>query len=122
MVFNPYGTIAMQTPLAQQRMAPVFAYLVEHFKGKVSLEEAAAIAHMTPPAFCKYFKKTTRKTFMETVMEYRVNYATQQLIQTDKPVSEIAFESGFADVSFFHRTFKKKMKVSPLNYRLHFTS
>jgi AraC-like DNA-binding protein len=72
---------------------------------------------MTPNAFCKYFKKITRKTFMETVIEYRLNYATQQLVQTDKPISDISFESGFGDVSHFYKMFKHKMHQSPLNYR-----
>ncbi len=119
-VFDQDNAIAMQTLAEQQRMAPVFGYLVEHFRSRVSLKEVAAIAHMTPQAFCKYFKKITRKTFMDTVMEYRLNYATQQLIQTDKAVADIAFESGFADVSFFYRTFKKKTKLSPLHYRRQF--
>ena len=119
-LLNQDQTIAMETLASQQRIGAVFAYLVENFREKVSLEEAASIANMTPSAFCKYFKKITRKTFMETVIEYRLNYATQQLIQTNKPVSEVSFDSGFADVSFFYRTFKKRMKLSPLNYRHHF--
>ncbi|PPL00173.1 AraC family transcriptional regulator [Parapedobacter indicus] len=119
-VFSQQDTVAIQPRASQQRISPVFAYLVENYRSKVSLEEAASLAHMTPQAFCKYFKKTTRKTFMETVMEYRINYAAQQLIQTEKPVSDISFQSGFSDVSFFYRTFKRKMKLSPLNYRRRF--
>lgn len=104
----------------QERINPVFAYLVENFRGQVSLDVAAGIANMTTNAFCKYFKKITRKTFMETIIEYRLNYAIQQLVQTDKPISEIAFESGFGDVSHFYKMFKVKMNLSPLNYRKKF--
>ena len=110
-------SVAQQSRAEQERINPVFAYLVENFRGDVSLDEASCIAHMTPNAFCKYFKKITRKTFMETVIEYRLNYATQQLVQTDKPVSEISFDSGFGDVSHFYKMFKHKMNQSPLNYR-----
>jgi AraC-like DNA-binding protein len=113
-------SVAEQSPAEQERINPVFAYLVENFRGQVSLDEASGIAHMTPNAFCKYFKKITRKTFMETVIEYRINYATQQLVQTDKPISEISFESGFGDVSHFYKMFKHKMQQSPLNYRKNF--
>jgi AraC-like DNA-binding protein len=98
----------------------VFAYLVENFRQQVSLDVAAGIANMTTNAFCKYFKKITRKTFVETIIEYRLNYATQQLVQTDKPISEISFDSGFGDVSHFYKTFKSKMHLSPLNYRKKF--
>jgi AraC-like DNA-binding protein len=113
-------SIAERTPAEQERINPVFAYLVENFRGHVSLDIAAGIASMTPNAFCKYFKKITRKTFMETIIDYRLNYATQQLVQTDKPISEISFESGFGDVSHFYKMFKTKMGMSPLNYRKKF--
>jgi AraC-like DNA-binding protein len=110
-------SVAEQSRAEQERINPVFAYLVENFRTQVSLDEASSIANMTPNAFCKYFKKITRKTFMETVIEYRLNYATQQLVQTDKPISEISFDSGFGDVSHFYKMFKHKMHQSPLNYR-----
>ncbi|MES1160243.1 MAG: helix-turn-helix domain-containing protein, partial [Bacteroidota bacterium] len=74
----------------------------------------------TPNAFCRYFKKITRKTFMETVIEYRLNYATHQLIQTDKPISAICFDSGFGDISHFYKMFRSRMQLSPLNYRRQF--
>jgi AraC-like DNA-binding protein len=113
-------SVAEQSRAEQERINPVFAYLVENFREQVSLNVASGIANMTPNAFCKYFKKITRKTFMETVIEYRLNYATQQLIQTDEPISKISFESGFGDVSHFYKMFKHKMHQSPLNYRKNF--
>jgi len=113
-------SIGERTTAEQERINPVYAYLVENFRQQVSLNVAAGIANMTPNAFCKYFKKITRKTFMETIIEYRLNYATQQLVQTDKPISEISFDSGFGDVSHFYKMFKLKMHLSPLNYRKKF--
>jgi len=112
--------VAEPTLAEQERINPVFAYLVENFRQHVSLETAAGIANMTTNAFCKYFKKITRKTFMETIIEYRLNYAIQQLVQTDKPISDISFDSGFGDVSHFYKMFKVKMHISPLNYRKKF--
>lgn len=119
-LLNQNQIIAERSLAEQERINPVFAYLVENFRRQVSLETAAGIANMTTNAFCKYFKKITRKTFMETIIEYRLNYAIQQLVQTDKPISQIAFESGFGDVSHFYKMFKVKMNISPLNYRKKF--
>lgn len=113
-------TIEQRSAADQERINPVFAYLVENFRKPVTLDEASSIANMTPNAFCKYFKKITRKTFMETIIDYRLNFATQQLVQTDKPISEISNESGFGDVSHFYKMFKSKMGMSPLNYRKKF--
>lgn len=112
--------VARLSLVEQKRINPVLAYLVENFRKQVSLQEAAALTNMTTNAFCKYFKKITRKTFMEMVIQYRLNYATQQLIETDKPVSDIAFNSGFTDVSHFYKVFKSKMNLSPLSYRKKF--
>lgn len=119
-LLDQHRLIAELSPANQARINPIFAYLVENFRREVSLNQAAAIANMTPNAFCKYFKRITRKTFMETVIEYRINYATQQLIQSDKTISDICFDSGFGDISHFYKMFKAKMQVSPLHYRQQF--
>lgn len=119
-LLDQHRIIAERTQTERERINPVLAYLVENFRNQVSLDAAASLANMTTNAFCKYFKKVTRKTFMETIIEYRLNYAIQQLVQTDKPISEISFESGFGDVSHFYKMFKTKMHLSPLNYRKKF--
>jgi AraC-like DNA-binding protein len=72
---------------------------------------------MTPQAFCKYFKKISRKTFIEVVNDYRIDFAMQELVHTNKPVTQIGFESGFNDISNFYKTFKDRRQVSPLSYR-----
>jgi AraC-like DNA-binding protein/quercetin dioxygenase-like cupin family protein len=114
------GITAGLTPADRQRIHPIFAYLVENFRGPVSLEKAAAIAGMSPNAFCRYFRKITRKTFMEMVIQHRLDHATRQLIQTNEPISAICFDSGFGDISHFYKMFRSRMHISPLNYRKKF--
>ena len=114
------GIRAGLTPSDRQRVHPIFAYLVENFRGPVSLEKAASIAGMSPNAFCRYFKKITRKTFMETVIQHRLDHATRQLIQTNEPISAICFDSGFGDISHFYKVFRSRMHISPLHYRKKF--
>ena len=101
----------------KERINAVTTYMIENFQTNVSLSEAASIANMTTHSFCKYFKKMTRKTFLEALNEYRIGFATKQLINTDKPIADIAYESGFRDASNFHKTFKRKLNLSPLVYR-----
>ena len=105
------------SPAEQERIHVALAYIVEHFKNEVSLAKAAAAVNMAPQSFCKYFKKLTRKTFMEAVTDYRIDYAAQQLIHTNHSISQIGFDSGFNDISNFHKTFKARMQLSPLSYR-----
>ena len=101
----------------QERIHRVFAYIVDRFQHGISLDAAAAIANMSAHAFCKYFKKLTRKTFIETVNDYKIDYAVRELVNTDKPIAQICFESGFNDLSNFHKTFRSKLNTSPLQYR-----
>ncbi|REA60443.1 AraC family transcriptional regulator [Dyadobacter luteus] len=105
---------------SKERINTALGYIVDHFRQEILLEDVSSAVNMSPNAFCKYFKKATSKTFIEMVNEYRINFAAQQLLNTDHAVSEICYESGFGDVSYFHKVFKKKMKSSPLDYRKQF--
>jgi AraC-like DNA-binding protein/quercetin dioxygenase-like cupin family protein len=116
-LLNDEAEANANTEFNHLRLHEVFAYIVENYRKNISLDKAAAKVNMTPNAFCKYFKQITRKTFIETVTDYRINFATQQLAQTDASISSICFDSGFNDVSHFHKTFRSKMQVSPLQYR-----
>jgi len=119
-LLNKKNSASLQTDDNQQRINKVFAYIVENFHDEISLKEASKTIGMTTNAFCKYFKKITRKTFMETVIDYRINYATQQLVESDKSIADVCFESGFRDMSHFYKMFSLRMEVSPLNYRKQF--
>lgn len=121
-LLNKQNETQANSSFEHHRINDVMAYIVDHFRHKITLQKAASIAGVTPTAFCKYFKRVTRKTFMETVLEYRINYATQQLVSTDHPVSHISYESGFGDVSHFYKIFRMKKKISPLHYRKKFST
>jgi AraC-like DNA-binding protein/quercetin dioxygenase-like cupin family protein len=114
------GAMPVTPSLSKQRIHVALGYIVDNFRQEILLEHVASAVNMSPNAFCKYFKKATNKTFIEMVNEYRINFAAQQLRNTDHPVTAISYESGYGDVSYFHKVFRKKMKSSPLNYRKQF--
>lgn len=114
-------TLVPLSASGQERLNTAMAYIVDNFQSDITLTGAAAAANMTPQAFCKYFKKITRKTFIEAVTDYRIDFALQQLVHTSKPVAQIGFDSGFNDISNFHKTFKARLQLSPLGYRNSFS-
>ena len=114
------GIVAQQSDFNKERINAALEYIVDNFQSEILLNKVSAVVNMSPNAFCKYFKRITNKTFIETVIDYRINFAIQQLLATDKAVSEISLESGFGDVSHFYKLFKRRMKVSPLSYRNNF--
>ncbi len=102
-----------------KRMRDVMSYTMEHFQESIRLETIAEVAAMTKNAFCKYFKKRTNKTYIQFLTELRVENACKLLREnSDSSISEIAFESGFVNLSNFNRQFKSLKGVSPSNFRL----
>ncbi len=120
-LLNRLSYISIKSGGDLERINKVFGYIIDNFKTNVCLDEVANLACMTPNAFCKYFKKITHKTFIEVVVEYRLHYATTQLIHTNKSVAQVCFDCGFNDVAHFIRMFKSKMEVSPLQYKKRFS-
>ena len=105
------------SPAETERFQKVYAYLMEHYREEISLETIAAIAHLSPTSFCRFFKKTTRKTFVDVLTEFRLKHAAQLLASSEKPIADICFESGFGNLSYFNKAFKKSLGQSPLGYR-----
>jgi AraC-like DNA-binding protein len=99
------------------RFNQVMSFLIENFKNNIELEQIADIAHLSPTSFCRYFKGIMQKTFTEVLLEFRIQHACQQLSNTDLPISQIAFESGFEDLPYFNRKFKKMTGTNPLGFR-----
>jgi AraC-like DNA-binding protein len=102
------------------RIDKVFEYVSSNFKSGIDLTVIAGLVHMTPSAFCHYFKKYTKKTFTQYVNEVRVGYACKLLMETGLNVSEVCFQSGYNSLSRFNKCFKKITRKTPLSYRKQF--
>ncbi|NBA87323.1 helix-turn-helix domain-containing protein [Emticicia sp. CRIBPO] len=99
------------------RMDQVFQYVVNQYKRQISLSEISDIASLTPQAFCRYFKKHTGKTFVNFLNEVRVNEACKIIVSGKyNSISDIAYETGFDNVTNFNRVFKKILGQSPREY------
>lgn len=72
---------------------------------------------MTVPAFCRYFKKTTGKTFTQLVNEYRIINASRLLNESQMSIADICFECGFNNFSHFNKQFNDITGKSASQYR-----
>ncbi|MDX2190796.1 MAG: AraC family transcriptional regulator [Bacteroidota bacterium] len=99
------------------RMDKVFEYIADNLTGEIQFIKAASIAHMQEAAFSRYFKRRTQKTFSQYVNELRISHAKKLLLDTDKSITEICFESGFENMSYFNRQFKYLTHQSPSEYK-----
>ncbi len=102
------------------RIDSVFSYINKNFTKKISLDDISEIATMSPNSFCRFFKTTTGKSFSTYVAELRIGIACKQLIETDFPISEICYNSGYMNLSNFNRKFLEIKGISPSKYRKEF--
>ncbi len=100
-----------------ERINIVFNYLSSHFRSSVNLDKVSDIANMTPNSFCRYFKQRTGKPYSVFLNEMRVEYAGKRIAESLDSFGNIAIESGFNNISYFNRQFKRVTGLSPLQYR-----
>ena len=100
----------------EERMWKVNEYVYKHFKEKISISEIASIAHMTETSFCRYFKARTLKSFTQFLNEIRIAYSCKLLKKKNVRILAVSQEAGFNNFSYFCRTFKKVVKITPYEY------
>jgi len=100
----------------QERMNTIHRFIEGNYHRNISVNEMAAMVHLSTAAFCRYFKKTTRMTFTDFLNQYRVNQARKMLLH-DKNVTESCYGSGFENLSYFNKTFKKLTGENPSQFR-----
>jgi len=99
------------------RIDRVCRFLNERCAGRVTLAEAAAVAHLSIPAFSRFFRRKTGRTLVAYLNELRTGLACRELIESERSVSEIAFDSGFNNLSNFNRRFLALKGRSPRAFR-----
>jgi AraC-like DNA-binding protein len=100
-----------------KRINAVYEYLLKHFREQIQLPEIAAKFNMSDSAFSHFFKKCASKSFTQYLVEMRLGYACRLLVETEDSISEIAYQSGFPNLSNFNRLFRKNKEITPMAYR-----
>jgi AraC-like DNA-binding protein len=100
-----------------ERIGMVLEYIRENFMQKITLLEVANNVSMTEEGFSRFFSRVMRKTFVSYLNEYRINRACTQLVETDKQISTICYDSGYDTQPFFFKQFRKFKSCSPGEYR-----
>jgi AraC-like DNA-binding protein len=100
-----------------QRINSVYEYTITNFRNPIELTQVAQLTNLSISAFCRYFKKITRKSYFEYLTEVRIGYACKLLSDKKLDIGQIAYESGFNNLSNFNKLFKKLMKFTPREYQ-----
>ncbi|MFV0343257.1 MAG: AraC family transcriptional regulator [Anaerocolumna sp.] len=117
---NKYSTNSLQTPYNQKRIVilkQVLELIESSFHTTLTLEQLSKTAGMSPKYFCKFFQEMTHKSPFDYLNYYRIERACHQLLYTADSITDIAYNSGFNDLSYFIKTFKKYKEITPAKYR-----
>lgn len=100
-----------------EKLEPVYQYVLGNFKKQISTSQAAALAFMNDAAFCRYFKRRTNQTLSQFVNNVRITHAVYLLSENNMSISDICYECGYENLSYFNRQFKLITGKTPLTYR-----
>jgi AraC-like DNA-binding protein len=100
-----------------QRMDRVLNWIESHLADELSVDDAAAVAHVSPAAFGRFFRREVGKSFTTYVNDARCGWAALRLIQGPEPIAQIAQACGFATLSNFGEQFRRRYAMSPRDFR-----
>ena len=102
---------------AVEDMTRYVEHLDSHFFEAQDIAAAAKQLGLSRRTFTKRFREVTGTTWLKYVRSKAIDHACRLLLETSAPITSIAFECGFADLSTFYRQFKSHMGVTPAAWR-----
>lgn len=100
-----------------QAISSAVQYVLSNFQDHITLDNLLELTHMSKPTFSRQFKRHTGRTLMAFVNQVRIDFARQQLSETIDPITDVAFNSGYTNLSHFNRQFKRICGCAPRDYR-----
>jgi two-component system response regulator YesN len=92
-------------------------FMESHYSQDISLQDVAEAVYLTPNYFANLFKERTAETVLNFLADIRINKAKQLLKQSDLKLSDISGQVGYTDAKYFGQVFRKRVGVTPLEYR-----
>ncbi|NJD03839.1 MAG: response regulator [Ruminiclostridium sp.] len=104
-------------PIMSSAVNRVITFLKENYNRKISLNEVAEYAFMSPSHFCTFFKQETGCTFIDFLSVIRIDKAKELMQNPELRVYEIADMVGYDDWNYFSKIFRKITGVNPTQYK-----
>ncbi|MBB6332971.1 YesN/AraC family two-component response regulator [Chryseobacterium sediminis] len=101
----------------EKKLQEIYLFILNNFQRNITLEEISRSVGMQKSSFCVFFKKMTGKSFFTYLTEFRIESSCQMLLKTKLSVAEICIASGFSDIPYYNRVFKKIKNIPPTQFR-----
>lgn len=99
-----------------ETIKPAMQIIEDKYDSKISLDDLAKKCGLSPNYFSKYFKDTVGVSPFEYLLKYRIEAACEMLLYSNLSITQICYDCGFNDLSYFIRIFKKHKGISPKGY------
>ena len=106
-LFNTKINISHNNKKKILQLKKILTLIQKKYMYNLTLEDLSTSVNMNTNYFCKFFKELTNKTPMEYLNYYRVECAKEKLKESNLSITEIAYDCGFNDISYFTKVFKK---------------
>ena len=100
-----------------KKLKTILKYVEDHYSDSITIDDMAALTYYSKSHFMKFFKTHMGTGFIEYLNDYRLTMAARLLASTGASVLEIAARTGFDNLSYFNRLFKRKYHLTPMQYR-----
>lgn len=95
----------------------VIAYIQEHYEEHIGIPELAERFHVSEGHLCRMFKGMTQKSVVEYLNYYRISVSVELLNMGKHDIGQIAGMTGFNNISYFNRMFRRFMRMTPSEYK-----
>lgn len=95
----------------------IIKYVENNYANPITIEEISELCEFSQSHFMKFFKSNMDVSFIEYLNNYRLTIASRLLISSSSSILAIALESGFDNLSYFNRLFKKRYDMTPSQFR-----
>lgn len=92
-------------------------YLNQHFKQPITLDELCRYLHVSPATCNRLLQKSIGRSFKAALIEIRISHACRLLLEDDQSILQVAYSSGFTNLSNFNRRFRESKGQTPRAYR-----
>ncbi|OME77109.1 hypothetical protein BK120_26625 [Paenibacillus sp. FSL A5-0031] len=106
------------SPLPKEEwMSSILHFVEQNYRQPLSLNQLSQTCGMSVSSFTAKFKKATGMSLMDYKHSLQIRHACELLKDHRNKVVHVAYSSGFQDVSFFNRIFRKHMSMTPRQFR-----
>ena len=106
-------TTSVSRTKSLEKMKTILKYVEEHYAEHISIDDMAVLTYYSKSHFMKFFKQHMGTGFIDYLNDYRLTMAERLLKSSNSSILEIAEQSGFDNLSYFNRLFKRKYGISP---------